>query len=211
MAMQPLQSIVYQVDDGCFPASHCSKIAQYVSVWVHGQQHLACKLFIFPQLRNLHADRENPNQLLIACVLVRSLKSQLSERGEWCGKKGRAADLGDCMQPQDWGNIPSRILRYETRSSNKNCPLLEHIWAAQDSADTGLEETARSLDMCRRVWFLRCFVSYSNSVLGCPCYFVFLRPLLCNWFQGHLLEKYVETHRGETGVDVIKYPSLWIV
>lgn len=122
MAMQPLQSIVYQVDDECFPASHCSKIAQFVSVWVHGQQHLACKLFIFPLLKDLHADRENPNQLPVACVLVRSLKSHLSERGEWCGKKGRAAALGVCMQPQHWGgNIPSRVLRYEARSSNKNC------------------------------------------------------------------------------------------
>lgn len=141
MAMQPLQSIVYQVDDECFPASHCSKIAQFVSVWVHGQQHLACKLFIFPLLKDLHADRENPNQLPVACVLVRSLKSHLSERGEWCGKKGRAAALGVCMQPQHWGgNIPSRVLRYEARSSNKNCLLLEHIGAAQDPADTGLKK-----------------------------------------------------------------------
>lgn len=57
--------------------------------------------------------------------------------------------------------------------------------------------------------FLRCFVSCSNSVLGGPYCFGFLRPLLCNWFQGHLLEKDVETCRGETGVAVIKDPALW--
>ena len=118
IAVQPLQSITYQVEDECFPANRCSKIARYVSAWFHGQQHLARKLCVFTLLKDLHADRANPNQFArLLCISEKLEESPLL--GDWCGEKGRTAAMGVGMQPQDWeDNIPSMILRYETKAAS---------------------------------------------------------------------------------------------
>lgn len=126
-SMQPLQSIAYWVEDECVSANCCSKIAWYVSAWFHGQQHVAGKVFIFTLLKDLHTDRENPNQFACLWCISEKLEESLL-LGGWCGEKARTAALEVVRQPRDWeDNIPSRILRYETRSSKKSCLLLEHL------------------------------------------------------------------------------------
>lgn len=77
--------------------------------------------------------------------------SEKLEESPGVGWKARTASWGVGLQPQGWeDNAPSKILRYETRLSEKSCLLLEHVGTSQDPAGTGLEETGRSLVVCGR-------------------------------------------------------------